>query len=833
MAKLTTRTLASGVTVDDLLHIVITGDTSQDPAGSSYKASIKQIFDAITGYCISDLYVSNIHSCSPLRINPLDEGNVYFGSTSGVTIDINSGGNIMNLGDVNIQSDNSINPYLIVAGFNAINRKGFIVNFDNPDTNTIHVANNNTSGSTVISASSILQSNKSITLEYGGDDYIRPAIAPVNGFDFYKNKGILSIGTKSDGMVINISPTGNTGNLWFEQNGNSIMYLKGGPSPSRGSLGLRLNPDGTEEPTANLQVGGTGTTGTFKYVDGNELNGWVLTSDNDGNATWQAPSGGGSVFTGGTVNGPTNFTNGLTANTMSASTLFVNGVQITGDTFVTGGTFLIDTITFTNNQNNTFQVTGITASGTTFTGGSGNCIADLYVTNVHGCSPISIWDETQTNGSNAYGTLSFSLGNSTKTYGNYSHANGSLTKTGSNEGYLLTGCTAGICTLDSSYSDVSLNFTTGTTSFVFFDDISYSSLYPSSVFSVSAVTFNGTNTVVYLYDTSVDTLGAQAIMSDTQPPTLWGGDQVFGGHNANATGQRTQAIGDGSTSKGSGSYSVGLGSSSEGQSLTYGIYGHAEGYLTTAYGNYSHSEGSGSNAIGIGSHAEGTNTQAIGSSSHAEGTNSVASGQYSHSEGSSTASGIFSHAQGDSSVASGQYSHSQNKGTLASGDNSHAGGVGTVSYGIVSFAHGDNNESNGPLSVSLGGMNNIVTSGDTDGGAILGGYENEITFLSPSDNVKQSAIIGGSGNTVNSFMSAIIGGENNTVSGARSVVLGGTGITAINPDTTYVPNFVISTSYTPTSSADTTGEPGSITWDNNYLYYKDTSGWKRLSGSTF
>lgn len=38
--------------------------------------------------CISDLYVSNIHSCSPLNINPLDEGNVYFGSTSGVTVDV-------------------------------------------------------------------------------------------------------------------------------------------------------------------------------------------------------------------------------------------------------------------------------------------------------------------------------------------------------------------------------------------------------------------------------------------------------------------------------------------------------------------------------------------------------------------------------------------------------------------------------------------------------------------------------------------------------------------------------------------------------------------------
>jgi hypothetical protein len=38
--------------------------------------------------CITDLYVSNIHSCSPLNINPLNEGNVYFGSTSGVTIDV-------------------------------------------------------------------------------------------------------------------------------------------------------------------------------------------------------------------------------------------------------------------------------------------------------------------------------------------------------------------------------------------------------------------------------------------------------------------------------------------------------------------------------------------------------------------------------------------------------------------------------------------------------------------------------------------------------------------------------------------------------------------------
>ena len=86
--RLTERTLATGVTKDDLIHVVIPSDVSQDPDGSSYKAKISQVFDSISGYCFTDLYASNIHSCSPLNINPLDEGNVYFGSTSGVTIDV-------------------------------------------------------------------------------------------------------------------------------------------------------------------------------------------------------------------------------------------------------------------------------------------------------------------------------------------------------------------------------------------------------------------------------------------------------------------------------------------------------------------------------------------------------------------------------------------------------------------------------------------------------------------------------------------------------------------------------------------------------------------------
>jgi len=200
--RLTDRQLISGVTLTDLLHFVVTGDTSQSPAGSSYKGNVGQLFDSFSAYtctnpltldvvnacttgitingnvvingsattinteviqskdnnivlnysgthltaigggitledgqsngvdsriytdsngtwlfdpglsastgtindftantisvttignsgdCVNDLYVSNIHSCSPLNINPLDEGNVYFGATSGLTIDV-------------------------------------------------------------------------------------------------------------------------------------------------------------------------------------------------------------------------------------------------------------------------------------------------------------------------------------------------------------------------------------------------------------------------------------------------------------------------------------------------------------------------------------------------------------------------------------------------------------------------------------------------------------------------------------------------------------------------------------------------------------------------
>jgi hypothetical protein len=77
-----------------------------------------------------------------------------------------------------------------------------------------------------------------------------------------------------------------------------------------GNLGI-----GTTSPSEKLDVVGKTKTSTLQVTSG-ATNGYVLTSDVSGNGTWQQiPS-----FTGGTVTGSTNFTNGLTANTISATT---------------------------------------------------------------------------------------------------------------------------------------------------------------------------------------------------------------------------------------------------------------------------------------------------------------------------------------------------------------------------------------------------------------------------------------------------------------------------------------------------------------------------------
>jgi len=112
----------------------------------------------------------------------------------------------------------------------------------------------------------------------------------------------------------------------------------------------------------------TGTTPNRVYVQrisilSGATAGYVLTSDANGDATWEPSSGStgttsGSVFTGGTVSGETIFTNGLTATTISASTYY----NLPLDVYVTGGTYNNEITVFTNNTGGTFSVSGFSDS---------------------------------------------------------------------------------------------------------------------------------------------------------------------------------------------------------------------------------------------------------------------------------------------------------------------------------------------------------------------------------------------------------------------------------------------------------------------------------------
>ena len=73
----------TGLTING--DLTVTGTTSLQGFSAT---TISATTIGTSGDCVDDIYVSNIHSCSPLNINPLNEGNVYFGSTSGVTIDL-------------------------------------------------------------------------------------------------------------------------------------------------------------------------------------------------------------------------------------------------------------------------------------------------------------------------------------------------------------------------------------------------------------------------------------------------------------------------------------------------------------------------------------------------------------------------------------------------------------------------------------------------------------------------------------------------------------------------------------------------------------------------
>jgi hypothetical protein len=76
----------------------------------------------------------------------------------------------------------------------------------------------------------------------------------------------------------------------------------------------------------------------------------------------------------------------------------------------------------------------------------------------------------------------------------------------------------------------------------------------------------------------------------------------------------------------------------------------------------------------------------------------------------------------------------------------------------------------------------------------------------------------------------------NVIVGAGNVQIGDSTGSTSRVDITGANGFSqlrLRTQYTPTSSSDTNGNQGDIAVDDNYLYYKTSTGWKRVALSTF
>ena len=174
-----------------------------------------------------------------------------------------------------------------------------------------------------------------------------------NNTIFGKPTGLSS--TTTNNIVI----ADGSGNIRFRDNNiNTILPRLAGS----GNRMVIAGPNGELSSTTIFDTFVTGGT----YSDGTAV------FNNNAGGTFSVTgfsTSNGVTFTGGTVSGATIFTNGLTANTISATTYY----NLPTDINVTGGTYSAGTAVFSNNTGGTFSVTGFsTSNGVTFTGGTVN-----------------------------------------------------------------------------------------------------------------------------------------------------------------------------------------------------------------------------------------------------------------------------------------------------------------------------------------------------------------------------------------------------------------------------------------------------------------------------
>jgi len=315
-ASASTNTFVTGGTLNGT-NLDLTWNTGGSVPSIDFSSLSGETFTGNTsGDCITDLYLTNLYGCSPLHIEPSGVNNVYIVENGG-NVGIGTTGTTEKLhvsgGDILVEGSNG-------KFYTDLSNSVFRFSAGTSDLTTLGISTPS-SGSLLIGTRG---STEPSFPGYGkqGDGFLYSS-AEQNGLNIISQQG-----TSKDDYI----------RFYVGQSSGAVpantpdIHIQGS-GVTRGNVGIN-----TKTPTEKLHI-----EGSIRMVDGNESNGYVLTSDANGVGSWAASAGG----------------------------------------------------TFTGNT-------------------SGDCITDLYLTNLYGCSPITVHDTITYNGSiiDSATTNSFIFGDS-------------------------------------------------------------------------------------------------------------------------------------------------------------------------------------------------------------------------------------------------------------------------------------------------------------------------------------------------------------------------------------------------------------------------------------